>query len=86
MTSRPGTVLSAARGVGILSDEPAGPARGTVAVMARPLVRGAVKTPPRASLGDEGALAVYERLLGGTLDAAEQVARRRARAGGGAAG
>ena len=45
----------------------------TVVVMARPLVRGAVKTRLATALGDEGALAVYERLLRGTLDAAERV-------------
>ena len=45
----------------------------TIAVMARPLVRGAVKTRLATALGDGGALAVYERLLRGTLDAAEQV-------------
>ena len=45
----------------------------TIAVMARPLVRGAVKTRLATALGDDGALAVYERLLRGTLDAAEQV-------------
>ena len=48
------------------------PAR-TIVVMARPLVRGAVKTRLATALGDDGALAVYERLLHGTLDAAEQV-------------
>ena len=45
----------------------------TIAVMARPLLRGAVKTRLATALGDDGALAVYERLLRGTLDAAEQV-------------
>ena len=45
----------------------------TIVVMARPLVRGAVKTRLATALGHEGALAVYERLLHGTLDAAEQV-------------
>ena len=45
----------------------------TIVVMARPLVRGAVKTRLATALGDDGALAVYERLLHGTLDAAEQV-------------
>ncbi len=44
-----------------------------IAVMARPLVRGAVKTRLARALTDDGALAVYERLLRGTLDAAEQV-------------
>ena len=53
---------------------PSTPATGrTIAVMARPLVRGAVKTRLARALGDDGALAVYERLLGSTLDAAEQV-------------
>ena len=47
----------------------------TVVVMARPLVRGAVKTRLATALGDHGALAVYERLLRGTLEAAEQVPR-----------
>jgi len=42
-----------------------------LAVMARPLVRGAVKTRLAAQLGDDGALAVYERLLLGTLAQAE---------------
>ena len=41
--------------------------------MARPLVRGAVKTRLARALGDDGALAVYERLLRGTLDSAELV-------------
>jgi rSAM/selenodomain-associated transferase 1 len=45
----------------------------TIVVMARPLVRGVVKTRLATALGDDGALAVYERLLRGTLDAAEQV-------------
>jgi uncharacterized protein len=45
----------------------------TVVVMARPLVRGAVKTRLARALGDDGALAVYERLLRGTLDSAERV-------------
>ena len=45
----------------------------TLAVMARPLVPGAVKTRLARALGDYGALAVYERLLRGTLDAAEAV-------------
>ncbi len=45
----------------------------TIAVMARPLLRGGVKTRLAAALGDGGALTVYERLLRGTLDAAEQV-------------
>jgi hypothetical protein len=47
--------------------------RSTLAVMARPLVPGAVKTRLARALGDDGALAVYERLLRGTLDAAEGV-------------
>jgi hypothetical protein len=44
-----------------------------VAVMARPLVRGAVKTRLARALGDGGALAVYERLLRATLDSVEGV-------------
>ncbi len=48
-----------------------------VAVMARPLVRGAAKTRLARALGDDGALAVYERLLRGTLDSAEQVSDMR---------
>lgn len=47
--------------------------RASIAVMARPLVPGAVKTRLARALGDEGALAVYTRLLCGTLAAAEQV-------------
>jgi len=42
-------------------------------VMARPLVLGAVKTRLATALGDDGALAVYERLLRDTLDHAEDV-------------
>ena len=45
-----------------------------VAVMARPLVRGTVKRRLAATLGDDEALAVYARLLAGTLDAAERLA------------
>ena len=45
----------------------------TIVVMARPLVHGAVKTRLAQALGDDGALAVYERLLRGTLDSAERV-------------
>ncbi len=45
----------------------------TVVVMARPLVRGAVKTRLAAALGDAGALEVYTRLLLGTMDTAEHV-------------
>ncbi len=45
----------------------------TIVVMARPLVRGAVKTRLARALGDDGALAVYERLLRGTLESAERV-------------
>ena len=56
----------------------------TIVVMARPLVRGSVKTRLARALGDDAALAVYERLLRGTLDARRAGARRRARAGGGA--
>ena len=47
--------------------------RRALVVMARPLVRGAVKTRLATALGDDGALAVYERLLAGTLDQAERV-------------
>jgi hypothetical protein len=47
--------------------------RSTLVVMARPLVPGGVKTRLARALGDEGALAVYERLLRGTLAAAEGV-------------
>jgi rSAM/selenodomain-associated transferase 1 len=45
----------------------------TIVVMARPLVHGAVKTRLARALGDDAALAVYERLLIGTLDAVERV-------------
>jgi uncharacterized protein len=45
----------------------------TIAVMARPLVRGAVKTRLAQALGDDGALGLYTRLLCGTLDGAERV-------------
>lgn len=41
--------------------------------MARPLVRGAVKTRLTDTLGEDGALATYERLLRSTLEAAERV-------------
>ena len=44
----------------------------TIVVMARPLVRGAVKTRLARALGEDGALAVYERLLRGTLASAER--------------
>jgi len=44
-----------------------------IVVMARPLVRGAVKTRLARALGDDGAVAVYERLLRGTLESAERV-------------
>jgi len=44
-----------------------------LAVMAKPLVRGAVKTRLAAKLGDDEALAVYERLLLGTLAQAESL-------------
>jgi len=47
--------------------------RRALVVMARPLVLGAVKTRLATALGDEGALAVYERLLRGTLDQAERL-------------
>jgi radical SAM protein with 4Fe4S-binding SPASM domain len=50
------------------------PGCAVVAVMARPLVRGAVKRRLAASVGDDEALAVYARLLGGTLAAAARVA------------
>jgi uncharacterized protein len=49
----------------------------TIVVMARPLVRGAVKTRLATALGEDGALEVYARLLRGTLDAAERVAGAR---------
>ena len=45
-----------------------------LAVMAKPLVRGTVKTRLAAHLGDAAALAVYERLLLGTLAQAESLA------------
>ena len=49
-----------------------GPARPpAVAVMARPPVRGAVKTRLAAQLGDDAALAIYMGLLLGTLDQAD---------------
>ncbi len=44
-----------------------------LAVMAKPLVRGTVKTRLAAQLGDDKALAVYERLLLGTLAQAEHL-------------
>ena len=44
-----------------------------LAVMARPLLRGAVKSRLAASIGDDEALAIYTRLLGDTLRSAEQV-------------
>src|SRR5680860_1187520 len=44
-----------------------------LAVMAKPLVRGMVKTRLAAQLGDDEALAVYRRLLLGTLVQAEVV-------------
>jgi mycofactocin biosynthetic radical S-adenosylmethionine protein MftC len=44
-----------------------------LAVMARPLVRGAVKTRLAKQLGEDEALVVYEQLLTGTLAQAEQV-------------
>ncbi len=52
-----------------------GPAPGArvIAVMARPLRSGAVKTRLAQALGADGALAVYERLLRGTLNGVEQV-------------
>jgi len=42
-----------------------------LAVMAKPLVRGAVKTRLAAQLGDDEALTIYSRLLSGTLAQAE---------------
>ena len=42
-----------------------------LAVMAKPLLRGTVKTRLAAQLGDDEALAVYRRLLLGTLAQAE---------------
>ncbi len=42
-------------------------------VMARPLVRGAVKTRLAAALGDDQALSLYARLLRGTLAQAERL-------------
>ena len=44
-----------------------------LAVMARPLVRGAVKSRLATAVGDDAALAVYARLLGDTLRSAEEV-------------
>ncbi len=44
-----------------------------LAVMAKPLVRGAVKTRLAAEIGDDEALAVYGRLLLGTLAQAESL-------------
>jgi rSAM/selenodomain-associated transferase 1 len=41
--------------------------------MAKPLVRGAVKTRLAVALGDDGALAMYARLLSDTLDQAERL-------------
>ena len=52
-----------------------------LAVMAKPLVRGAVKTRLAAQIGDDEALAVYERLLLGTLAQAELLTERRSGAG-----
>ena len=49
------------------------PRSRVLAVMARPLVRGAVKTRLAAQLGDDEALAVYEHLLLSTLAQAELV-------------
>jgi uncharacterized protein len=48
-----------------------------LAVMAKPLVRGAVKTRLAATIGDDAALAVYEGLLLGTLAQAEQLRHTR---------
>ena len=50
-----------------------GQQKRVLAVLARPLIRGAVKTRLARALGDDGALAVYERLLHGTLDSAAAV-------------
>ncbi len=47
--------------------------QAAIAVMARPLVRGAVKRRLATSVGDDQALAIYTRLLTGTLDVAERV-------------
>jgi hypothetical protein len=44
-----------------------------IAVMAKPLARGAVKTRLAAAVGDDAALAIYARLLGGTLAQAERL-------------
>ena len=62
-----------------------------LAVMAKPLVRGTVKTRLAAQFGDDEALAVYERLLLGTLAQAEllqgtDLVLAEARAKGGGAG
>ncbi len=42
-------------------------------VMARQLVRGAVKTRLAETIGDDAALALYGRLLDGTLKQAERL-------------
>jgi radical SAM protein with 4Fe4S-binding SPASM domain len=47
--------------------------RPVLAVMAKSLVRGTVKTRLAAQIGDDEALAVYQRLLHGTLAQAESV-------------
>ena len=46
-------------------------------VMAKPLVAGHVKSRLAATIGDDEALAVYERLLSSTLAQAEHVADAR---------
>jgi glycosyltransferase A (GT-A) superfamily protein (DUF2064 family) len=55
-------------------DAPAHDGRRVLAVMAKPLVRGAVKTRLAAQLGDDEALAIYRRLLLDTLTQAESLA------------
>ena len=47
--------------------------RRVLAVMAKSLVRGTVKTRLAAQIGEDAALAVYERLLLGTLAQAESI-------------
>ena len=49
------------------------PGTRVLVVMARPLVAGAVKTRLAATVGDEAALALYARLLRGTLTQAERL-------------
>jgi radical SAM protein with 4Fe4S-binding SPASM domain len=55
------------------TDPPLRGGSAVVAVMARPLVRGAVKTRLAAEVGADAALAVYARLLGDTLDRVERL-------------